>query len=882
MSDTYNAGKIELSTGIELSGFRRDLRALNKEILKAGQKSGEDLKKNFTNYFDSNLFGSEVKSGITDGLDAALDSKMSGDKAGKEFVSGFQIGSKNIGKNLGSAISGAVGGALKGGLVGVALAGINFAINKIAQSSREAKQELAALNARLAEYREIVESSNEFLAKFNGLNIENIDLLGVAEGRVSAVTGEYISLLDELNSRSSRLIEPQIKIDSEALINANKDVDVLSEKLAKLRKGKTRYSHTAGISRTTYDYKEIEKTEGLLKDAQEIADTLQANIDKNSTSLETLKSANEDLLKKRQDQFSDERKMAAYRADQNDKEIRDLREKQEIERLTHEYRKLYDYGEKKAREEAEADVKNVWKLEDDKELERKAAERKRIREQEQAEEKRHAEITRQKQEQINQAAKAALEKKVNEAKALFKEAETPIEKYKARLNSLALIEQNFAADAGGSQTFYRLRSKALIDLAKSTQDYEGAIAELIRLQQSGLISADQFGQAFQDLTDPIEGAADALERLQKLSAQGLIGAGTVTAANSAITSSDDYNDDLEDNRKEGLRLAVVDLEKEAAKLEKDLILAELAKEDDTVSDLERRLAVIAETIAQLNAGVDPEQALKNAEEFVKKEEEFENQKDLAKLKGDVRDMFESGIKSAIDGDFEDFLASKLQGAADSMFDNAIDTLLDSLLKEGGPLEGLISSLFGGEGGGGLDGIFGSLFGGSGGATDEATSALGGFSSELTAAQGGLGQFGGALGAFAGLSGGLTELLGGDGKIGALFGLIPGLFAGFFADGGVVPRGQFAIVGEQGPEVISAGASPLRVTPMNDNYAASRAAQLTPDGGGVRAMSYAPVNNFYGHTQDDLRRSLDDRDRALKAEMPGMMDRHSFNRNRGMG
>ncbi|NNE59014.1 MAG: hypothetical protein HKN36_12980, partial [Hellea sp.] len=101
------------------------------------------------------------------------------------------------------------------------------------------------------------------------------------------------------------------------------------------------------------------------------------------------------------------------------------------------------------------------------------------------------------------------------------------------------------------------------------------------------------------------------------------------------------------------------------------------------------------------------------------------------------------------------------------------------------------------------------------------------------------------------------------------------------DGGVVPRGQFAIVGEQGPEIISSGASPLRVTPINDNIAASHAARLTADGGAGRSMTYAPINNFYGHTQDDLRRSLDERDRGLKAEMPGLMDRHSFNRKRGM-
>lgn len=41
--------------------------------------------------------------------------------------------------------------------------------------------------------------------------------------------------------------------------------------------------------------------------------------------------------------------------------------------------------------------------------------------------------------------------------------------------------------------------------------------------------------------------------------------------------------------------------------------------------------------------------------------------------------------------------------------------------------------------------------------------------------------------------------------------IVGMFGGFFADGGVLPRGQFGIVGERGPEIIT---GPATVTPMS--------------------------------------------------------------------
>lgn len=44
-----------------------------------------------------------------------------------------------------------------------------------------------------------------------------------------------------------------------------------------------------------------------------------------------------------------------------------------------------------------------------------------------------------------------------------------------------------------------------------------------------------------------------------------------------------------------------------------------------------------------------------------------------------------------------------------------------------------------------------------------------------------------------------------------FGSLKNMFAGFFADGGFIPRGQFGLVGERGPELVS---GPAQITPFN--------------------------------------------------------------------
>jgi TP901 family phage tail tape measure protein len=56
----------------------------------------------------------------------------------------------------------------------------------------------------------------------------------------------------------------------------------------------------------------------------------------------------------------------------------------------------------------------------------------------------------------------------------------------------------------------------------------------------------------------------------------------------------------------------------------------------------------------------------------------------------------------------------------------------------------------------------------------------------------------------------SQLSSRSGAGGGLMGLL-GNFAGFFADGGFIPRGQFGIVGERGPELVS---GPAQITPLD--------------------------------------------------------------------
>lgn len=103
-----------------------------------------------------------------------------------------------------------------------------------------------------------------------------------------------------------------------------------------------------------------------------------------------------------------------------------------------------------------------------------------------------------------------------------------------------------------------------------------------------------------------------------------------------------------------------------------------------------------------------------------------------------------------------------------------------------------------------------------------------------------------------------------GGMGIFGSLLKGLFGGFFATGGVLASGKVGVVGENGPELISAGASPIRVTPLNDN------------GRQTANSNYSPTFNIDARGADQaavarLERSLNEFARTEAKRIDARMD-----------
>jgi len=124
-----------------------------------------------------------------------------------------------------------------------------------------------------------------------------------------------------------------------------------------------------------------------------------------------------------------------------------------------------------------------------------------------------------------------------------------------------------------------------------------------------------------------------------------------------------------------------------------------------------------------------------------------------------------------------------------------------------------------------------------------TSQAGGLNGILGTLGSTAGRIGSSLGG-GGSSGGIGGVLNTIGNIAGAVSGIGNLFAGFFADGGFIPRGQFGIVGERGPELVS---GPAQITPMdqmggsvtyNINAVDARSFQelLTRDPGLIHALA----------------------------------------------
>ena len=197
-------------------------------------------------------------------------------------------------------------------------------------------------------------------------------------------------------------------------------------------------------------------------------------------------------------------------------------------------------------------------------------------------------------------------------------------------------------------------------------------------------------------------------------------------------------------------------------------------------------------------------------------------RDIAKaaaedIQGAFRDLFLEGTDSL--EDFASQFGETLRRvAANFLANQAIQFLLGENFDGGagqiGGIAGKIGGLFGGGGGSAKDTSPGSDTAGEALATAAGIGAENLFDPKsfgLTAGdamaetvQAGGGFFQGITSLF----GGLFSSIGGG--IGSAVGGIAGLFAGGLAGGGGIGRGQFAVVGEDGPEIAT---GPATITPM---------------------------------------------------------------------
>jgi len=879
MTETYKAGEIEVSVKLDTSALKGEFAALNKSM----SKNGKDASKGF-------LAASfkELESGVGNfksSVFEALNGTKEVEKAGKLVVTSVSDLWKRIrGRSQKGAkrligqfrITGrAMGGALRAGIastgIGLLFEALAFAASKlfglisnaVNKATIEGKKAGETLESVGSDIEDLGAAYNSLTSKTQTLEQQTLELNKAIDGSGSAAEDAAKKELQAIDKRIRKNKELQRVYldDARSKLRSAREAEIAANNLAlaeaatSFLRGNTNATARKLGKNNEYAASIEEKVKAEQERLREKRDTGGGLTKREQKSLDAITKYYKNRAENAQKVLEAEELVAALQTPQAPEPRTPANDPAGDEIDSVENSRTDTIPEKDCDKKCDDKVRRI-------EVQQKEAP--------------EPVATKADEEAARQTAEEAERhrQRIERAKELERQAKGPIAEYEKALKNIREVEQDDVAksEGGGDKTFQSAKLNALQEFTSAAEDYGRVLDELDKLLKANEITVEQYGKAFQDVVHSISDTDQALELLANRANDNAVIASpikkdAIDEANRSLKTSEEYLEAINARKKEALEL-------EAQEIENKLLLAEIGQgEPVDIAALRERLAIIRENLDLLQRGFSPEQAEEIAPKLVQSSE-------YKDLESDVKDLFKGGIKAAIDGDFEDFLADKLQGAADSMFDNAINTLLDSLLAEGGPLQGLIGSLFGGEDGG-IGGLLGGLFGGGAKATGDASEALGGFSDDLVAAGGDLNGFGGALGSIFGAGAGITGALGGNSQIGGLLGILPGLFAGFFADGGVVPRGKFAIVGEEGPEIISSGASPLRVTPMNDNVAASHAARLSPDGGGVRAVSYAPVNNFYGHTQDDLRRSLDERDRALKSEMPGMMDRHTFNQRRGM-
>ena len=735
-------------------------------------KRGERLGRTFTRKLDREIQQTKLGSILTNNADKGFKTKRLATQKSSEFTSNFNDGTKGLFKGINfSALS-----------FGLNIATLAF--NTIADSIKKAEQREADFKTGMDAFNTTLIANSVYLSESARLN----ELVGNtairASDKIALLRGEYVSLEDRLNKISSqdKFARIQSTIDNSGSLFAQLEQ----------RKGELEVIQSTAVRRplTTFeifDKKKIESEIRYLESQIRAAGKSIIDIFKGeSPAALQAKLLNEGLraqFQLQQDLIIAQNKGEDAKAQSIIDEINRISLRNKFIRANiDEYDELsraYIEDQQTARKQGELKRQS---LETVSRLVVEAA-------------------------QNERAAQLERNAELDKAEALYKKNRTSAEQYSDTLTELSELKSKIDSDpelektAGGAETIQREIISNLLKYAQVSKDATSVFEKFDTLQKENLITTKQ-----------ATGVYDQLNAVLGITAQ------KEKDAAAALE---------EENKRREEKAFLIE-----RAFNRELELARLANDNGEIVRLERELT-IRQKIEELKKGgiSDQDRAAGIANREIAEE-------DVSAARGVFRSGFSDGLRAAIDGDLGSFLEDKLKDLASGMFDRAVENLADAVFDQLaqiapgflGQITGnanLPQSLSGAAGaatntvGGVANQVAGAgtQAAGSAGTATAITTALstGGatLATSVTAAM----TTGGTTTATAIGTSMTTAGAAVAAQIAAAMasgGVTTGLsnFAGPFATGGVIGTGKFGLVGENGPELISAGSGPLRITPID--------------------------------------------------------------------
>lgn len=454
-----------------------------------------------------------------------------------------------------------------------------------------------------------------------------------------------------------------------------------------------------------------------------------------------------------------------------------------------------------------------------------------------------------------QTAMAAQQKimadQLRDAAEMWRDAQTPLEQYQARLVELAAKESNVLyamAVEGGA--FTKARVDALVELADATVDLENdtsslnpILAELNRLTKEGGVNAKAAKELYEKLT----------KETRELNSE-----------------TENYLDQR--------------------RIEHAINIAGLSGDKKRLQQLSREAEILRRiTDLQQFGGVkDADQARGIATREIDEET-------IAAARGQFRQVFSDALYQAvIEGDWRGAASGIFETLGNRMFDNISNSLADAVFDQLaaiapdllGNLVGdttLAVAIQGAHTAGGATVATGIV---AASTTSAGLMATGITTSGATAAlaMGGAittaGTAAAALMATAIASAGIGGKSGGGSD-----GLIASGIGAIFGGGKSFDGGGYTGSGSRSGGIDGKGGFPAILHPREQviDFTKGRGVVTAKANAGqtvINQITYAPITNLYGHTEADLERNLNIRDEAVRKEIPGLINQHSFDRARG--